>query len=170
MEYYANSPFLQHYGVLGMRWGVRRYQNADGSLTEKGKRHYANGIAKGFYKAERIGRKSMKADSYAKGQKLEKKQRDIEKRVRRDEGKAKARGMTTVDLNAGRYRVARGRAISRTLGFVATASATAVGAAAMASGGLMALPVTALAGVATAKIAPSAWYYQSERRAYKPQG
>lgn len=28
---------LTHHGVLGMRWGVRRYQNADGTLTEKGK-------------------------------------------------------------------------------------------------------------------------------------
>jgi hypothetical protein len=30
---------LRHYGVLGMKWGVRRYQNADGSLTALGKKH-----------------------------------------------------------------------------------------------------------------------------------
>ena len=29
---------LKHYGVLGMKWGVRRYQNADGTLTEAGKK------------------------------------------------------------------------------------------------------------------------------------
>lgn len=29
---------LTHYGVLGMKWGVRRYQNKDGTLTSAGKR------------------------------------------------------------------------------------------------------------------------------------
>ena len=34
------SNELQHWGIKGMKWGVRRYQNADGSLTPAGKKRY----------------------------------------------------------------------------------------------------------------------------------
>ena len=37
--YIAHSE-LQHHGIKGMHWGIRRYQNPDGSLTEEGKRKY----------------------------------------------------------------------------------------------------------------------------------
>ena len=33
---------LYHWGVKGMKWGVRRYQNKDGSLTTKGKKRYSD--------------------------------------------------------------------------------------------------------------------------------
>lgn len=33
---------IAHYGIEGQKWGVRRYQNEDGSLTELGKKHYSN--------------------------------------------------------------------------------------------------------------------------------
>lgn len=40
MWQYNNTDELQHWGIKGMRWGVRRYQNKDGSLTPAGKKRY----------------------------------------------------------------------------------------------------------------------------------
>lgn len=37
---------LYHWGVQGMKWGVRRYQNKDGSLTKAGKKRYDKELAK----------------------------------------------------------------------------------------------------------------------------
>ena len=37
---------LSHHGIKGMRWGVRRYQNEDGTLTNAGKKRYGDlGVA-----------------------------------------------------------------------------------------------------------------------------
>lgn len=33
---------IQHHGILGQKWGVRRFQNADGSLTSEGRIRYGN--------------------------------------------------------------------------------------------------------------------------------
>lgn len=51
---------LYHHGVKGMRWGVRRYQNYDGSYTRKGMEHYRK--AESDYNESRESYKKAKAD------------------------------------------------------------------------------------------------------------
>lgn len=52
----VSSNTLEHHGILGMKWGIRRYQNEDGTLTEVGKRRYAREQKKALkrYKKESI--------------------------------------------------------------------------------------------------------------------
>jgi hypothetical protein len=48
------QEYLEHHGILGMKWGVRRYQNKDGSLTQAGKKRYEKGPS-GVYEKIRTG-------------------------------------------------------------------------------------------------------------------
>ena len=46
---YIRKPYpneLYHSGIKGQRWGVRRYQNPDGSLTPEGRKRYRNALTK----------------------------------------------------------------------------------------------------------------------------
>ena len=52
------GQYLCHHGIQGMHWGVRRYQNKDGSLTKAGKRHRQ----KEYYKAFKYSAKSSRHD------------------------------------------------------------------------------------------------------------
>lgn len=65
---------LYHYGILGMKWGVRRFQNEDGTYTEAGlkrryrkderwaKRNYSHIYKKAYKKSEKDLQKYLKKD------------------------------------------------------------------------------------------------------------
>ena len=41
MHSYYTNDYLEHHGILGMKWGVRRFQAKNGSLTSAGKKRYS---------------------------------------------------------------------------------------------------------------------------------
>jgi hypothetical protein len=55
---------LKHYGIVGMKWGIRRYQNPDGSLTPRGARRLDRKDDKFIKtKGEKIKKKAARAIS-----------------------------------------------------------------------------------------------------------
>lgn len=59
-----NGEHLAHHGILGQRWGVRRYQNEDGTLTDLGKKRYKKKLEKKLWESEY---RDSNADFYTDG-------------------------------------------------------------------------------------------------------
>lgn len=57
-----NKNELQHWGIKGMHWGIRRYQNPDGTLTEAGKKRYEREVLRNNQKSKdkRIKEEALK--------------------------------------------------------------------------------------------------------------
>lgn len=79
---------LYHAGIKGMKWGVRRYQNPDGTLTPAGKKRYARDASErgynkqddsGYYKT--VGKKNKREDLDFDADRYVKEDRERSKRV-----------------------------------------------------------------------------------------
>lgn len=83
-----NGSFLEHHGILGQKWGIRRFQNYDGTLKNAGKKRRSEDRVK--KRAERKAARAEKKEAKAQA-KAEKAKADLEA--------AKKRAIANADLN-----------------------------------------------------------------------
>lgn len=65
IERNASKSVLEHHGIRGQKWGVRRYENEDGTLTEAGKKRYAKALE--ISSREKISGKQMAKNAIRRG-------------------------------------------------------------------------------------------------------
>ena len=76
-----NADELKHYGIKGMKWGVRRFQNSDGSLTADGKKRYSEDNLKDIQKQVNQGKNVVDGVKKTKAKAAEKR---TEKKIKDD--------------------------------------------------------------------------------------
>lgn len=86
MDYIIHNGELYHHGVVGMKWGVRRYQNPDGSLKAAGRSRYGSLDGKGKKLKGAVKTHKQKAAQ----KRAEREQKNAEKEKARIEAKKQA--------------------------------------------------------------------------------
>lgn len=71
---------LYHYGIKGQKWGVRRFQNEDGSLTNAGKKRY--GTQENFERQYPMDKKKSDINTINSGREASKNAREINKNLK----------------------------------------------------------------------------------------
>lgn len=94
------GTYLIHHGIKGQKWGIRRFQNADGTLTDEGKRRKGRALdiaAKATYGLGKFN-KTKKLKKEIKGLS----DAELNKRIDRLEKEKKLRDLTEQDTRPGR--------------------------------------------------------------------
>ena len=121
MWQYNNTNELYHFGIKGQKWGVRRYQNEDGSLTPAGKKHYGNmsddKLQKSLYKQVKKARANQSdwSNQWNVNNTIGKYSKAVEDRYRKDvkkfqssdEYKKAMRKIAELDKKAGRGEISQ---------------------------------------------------------------
>ena len=107
MSDYEYSYVIYHSGIKGMKWGIRRYQNEDGSLTDEGRARYRREFGRRVEKLKSFQSKKEKFRAKASA-KLKYKIARAEKRATRFRRK-----MAKYDLKAARAENRAARRLKR---------------------------------------------------------
>lgn len=93
----SNTNELQHHGIPGQKWGVRRYQNRDGSLTRAGKKRQQ--MSQDAREAKALKKKKVREMSNADLRKLNERQ-NLERTHKQLNPNAVAKGAKVVAVTA----------------------------------------------------------------------
>lgn len=97
------SNYLTHYGIKGQKWGIRRYQNSDGSLTSAGRKRYSDsgGIRGAVSKVKNaVTRRGSSSKAAAKKKQEEKEEKEKETLEQKKDRVLKSRSAKELYENA----------------------------------------------------------------------
>lgn len=116
MWYVVHSGELYHHGIKGQKWGVRRFQNPDGTLTSAGRKRYAvdDVVTISGGKIKSAKKEEKRVHNEAKRQKksdLKNRRtlsdKELEQKIRRLQMEKQLKDLTNQDLHSGRMEADR---------------------------------------------------------------
>ena len=90
------TEYLYHFGIPGMKWGVRRFQNSDGTWTEAGKERYGRKVEK---RARREAKKQLKRDAKNRHSMSD---QELDEKIKRLRKEKEFKELTDKDVNRGK--------------------------------------------------------------------